>query len=181
MTLGDHVDTMALTVAYDPRKEFDRGTYEAGWAHTLEVYNEVERLADLMQELAVADAAMDAMGSVWAHLRDSTTVRLDSLQGEVSKGITAVHDMLWTPKDFVGYDHVTVRVMDVMYDAMPNLNEGATANDKRKLEIARDSIDEVEREVRSLMDGPWLALKTEAAKLEVTLENVLEGVKRTDE
>jgi hypothetical protein len=81
----------------------------------------------------------------------------------------------------VGYDHVTVRVMDVMYDAMPNLNEGATANDKRKLEIARDSIDEVEREVRSLMDGPWLALKTEAAKLEVTLENVLEGVKRTDE
>ena len=181
MTLGDHVDTMALTVAHDPRKQFDRGTYEAGWAHTLEVYNEVERLADLMQELAVADAAMDAMGSVWAHLSDSTTTTLDSLQSELGKGITAVHDMLWTPKDFVGYDHVTVRVMGLVYDAMPNLNEGATANDKRKLEIARAAIDKVEVEVRELMDGPWQALQEEAATLEVTFQGVLEGVKRTED
>ncbi|MDA0940312.1 MAG: hypothetical protein O2990_04860 [Bacteroidetes bacterium] len=181
MTLGDNVDTMALTVAHDPRKEFDRGTYEAGWAHTLEVYGEVERLADLMQELAVADAAMDAMGSVWAHMSDSTTTTLDSLQGEVSKGISAVHDLLWTPKDFVGYDHVTVRVMGLVYDAMPNLTEGATANDQRKLEIARNAIDKVEAKVRALMDGPWQALQEEAATLEVTFEGVLEGVKRSDD
>jgi hypothetical protein len=64
---------------------------------------------------------------------------------------------------------------------MPDLNEGATANDKRKLEIARTAIDKVEVEVRALMEGPWQALQEEAAKLEVTFEGVLEGVRRTDD
>ena len=181
MTLGENVDTMTVTVAHDPRTPFELGAYESGWSHTLEVYAEVERLSGLMQELAVADAAMGAMGAVWTHLSDSTTTSLDSLQSEMDKGIAAIHNRLWTPKDFVGYDHVTVRVMSLVYDAMPDLNEGATPNDKRKLEIAREAIDEVEAEVRELMEGPWQALLAEAATLQVTFEEVLQGVQRADD
>ena len=180
MTLGQHVDTMLMTVAHDPRIEFDNYIYQVGMAQSLEVYGEVERLAALMQELAVADAAMDAMGPVWELLSDSSTVTLDSLQSEISDGIEAIHDMLWTPKDFVGYDHVTIRVMSRLYNAMPNLDEGATANDKRKLDIAREAIDQVESKVRALMNGPWKELLVESEKLEVTFEGVLEGVQRNE-
>ena len=144
-------------------------------------YAQVTRLADLMQELAVADAALDAMDGVWAHLSDSTTAELDSLQSQVTEGIGSIHDMLWTPKDFVGYDHVTVRVMNQLYDAMPDLDEGATANAARKLEIATSAIDAVEEEVRALMDGPWQAMLSAARKVEVTVDGVLNGIQSQED
>ena len=143
--------------------------------------DEVERLAALMQELAVADAAMKAMSGAWRNLNDSTTTIVDSLHKEVAQGITAIHEMIWMPKDFVGYDHVTVRVMSLLYDAMPDIREGITANGERKLEIARKAIDEVEMEVRSLMDEPWRALLVAARDVEVTLDGMIEGVQRQEE
>ena len=181
MTLGSHVDTMVLTIEYDPRTTFNAEAYEAGRAQMLDAYVQVERLADLMQELAVADAAMDAMDGVWAHMSDSTTTGLDSLQTEVAQGIESIHDMLWTPKDFVGYDHVTVRVMGQLYDAMPDIQEGATANAARKLDIATLAIDAVEAEVRALMDGPWQDLLAAARKVEVTVDGVLDGIQNQED
>ena len=181
MTLGSHVDTMALIIEHDPRTTFNAEAYEAGRAQMLDAYVQVERLADLMQELAVADAAMDAMDGVWAHMSDSTTTELDSLQTEVAQGIESIHDMLWTPKDFVGYDHVTVRVMGQLYDAMPDIQEGATANASRKLDIATVAIDAVEAEVRALMDGPWQDLLAAARKVEVTVDGVLDGIQNQED
>ena len=134
-----------------------------------------------MQELAAADEVMDAMSRVWGHLGDSTTTVVDSLHQEVAEGITAIHDMIWMPEDFVGYDHVTVRVMSRLYDAMPDIREGATTNDQRKLDIARGAIDAIEIEVRALMDGPWSALKEAAREVDVTLDGVLDGVQRQDD
>ena len=181
MTLGSHVDTMALTIEHDSRTTFNAEAYEAGRAQMLDAYVQVERLADLMQKLAVAHAAMDAMDGVWAHISDSTTTELDSLQTEVAQGIESIHDMLWTPKDFVGYDHVTVRVMGQLYDAMPDIQEGATANAARKLDIATLAIDAVEAEVRALMDGPWQDLLAAARKVEVTVDGVLDGIQNQED
>ena len=70
--------------------------------------------------------------------------------------------------------------MSRLYNAMPNLDEGATANDKRKLDIAREAIDQVDSKVRALMNGPWKELLVESEKLEVTFEGVLEGVQRNE-
>ena len=181
LTLGTHVDSMAMTWVHDPRTVFDAVKHEEGVVQMKRAYAEMERLSDLMQELAAADEAMAAMSRVWAHLGDSTTTVVDSLHQEVAEGITAIHDMIWMPEDFVGYDHVTVRVMSRLYDAMPDIREGATANDQRKLEIARGAMDEIEAEVRSLMDGPWKALMEAAREVEVTLDGVLDGVQRQED
>ena len=64
---------------------------------------------------------------------------------------------------------------------MPDIREGATANDQRKLDIARGAVDAIEAEVPSLMDGPWSALKEAAREVEVTLDGVLDGVQRQDD
>ena len=181
LTLGAHVDSMDMMWVHDPRTAFDAAKHEEGVAQMKRTYVEVERLADLMQELAAADEAMDAMSRIWAHLGDSTTTVVDSLHQEVAEGITAIHDMIWMPEDFVGYDHVTVRVMSRLYDAMPDMREGVTANDQRKLDIARSAIDDIEAEVRTLMDGPWNALKEAAREVEVTLDGVLDGMQRQDD
>ena len=140
---------------------------------------EVVRLADLMHELAVAEEAMEAMASVWS-LLDSTE-DVDSLQTEMSKGIKDIREMLWTPKGFVGYDHVTVRVMDELYEAMPDLHEGATVTDERQLERATEAINRVQSEVEALMANTWSALKEAAASLPVTLEEVMEGVRSAED
>ena len=181
LTMGMHVDSMEMTWVYDPRTEFNDGTYLEGVSQMKRAQYEVERLAALMQELAVADAAMKAMSGAWRNLNDSTTTIVDSLHKEVAQGITAIHEMIWMPKDFVGYDHVTVRVMSLLYDAIPDIREGITANGERKLEIARKAIDEVEMEVRSLMDEPWRALLVAARDVEVTLDGMIEGVQRQEE
>ena len=181
LTLGNHVDTMTMTWSHDPRSEFDAVAYEAGKAHRALVDQEIKRLSNLMQELAVAQESMDAMAGVWSHLADSTTTTLDSLKGHVQDEILAIHDMLWTPEDFVGYDHVTVRVMDELYRAMPDLNEGATATDQRQLEIVRLAIDDVEAEVRALMSGAWQELLEASALVSISLEQVMEGLRSEDD
>ena len=89
--------------------------------------------------------------------------------------------MLWAPKDFVGYDHVTVRVMDRLYAAMPDMSEGKTENAERKLDLAKEAIDEVEEAVRTCMDGPWKALVEASSKLEVSVQDVWESLQRAEE
>ena len=99
----------------------------------------------------------------------------------MSEGINGIREMLWTPEDFVGYDHVTVRVMDELYQAMPDLHEGATATDERQLQRVRTAIDEVEAEVDALMSDTWAALKGAAESLPVTMEEVMEGVRSAED
>ena len=179
LTFGDHVGTMQLTWSDDPRTTFDGAAYASGKAHRKRVDAEVERLAGLMQELAVAEETMKAMASVWSLLDNTEDV--DSLQADMSEGIKDIHEMLWTPKDFVGYDHVTVRVMDELYQAMPDLHEGATATDERQLQRVKAAIDEVEAEVEALMADTWAALKGAAESLPLTLEEVMEGVRSAED
>jgi hypothetical protein len=42
-------------------------------------------------------------------------------------------------------------------------------------------MDEIEAEVRALMDGPWKALMEAAREVEVTLDGVLDGVQRQED
>ena len=179
LTFGTHVDTMQLTWSADPRTTFDWVAYASGKAHRKLVDDEVERLAGLMQELAVAEETMKAMTSVWSLLDNTEDV--DSLQAHMSGGIKDIREMLWTPQDFVGYDHVTVRVMDELYQAMPDLHEGVTATDERQLQIVKASIDKVEAEVNALMSGTWAALREAAEGLPVTIQEVMEGVRRAED
>ena len=179
LTLGTQVDTMQMAWSADPRTPFDQAAYASGKTHRKAVDAEVKRLAGLMQELAVAEETMKAMASVWARLQN--TEGLDSLQAAMTDGIKNIREMLWTPKDFVGYDHVTVRVMDELYQAMPDLHEGATATDQRQLQRVIGSIDQVEAEVKALMASTWAALQEAAESLPATLEEVMEGVSSADD
>ncbi|MEC8335739.1 MAG: hypothetical protein VXZ86_03110 [Bacteroidota bacterium] len=179
LTFGTHVDTMQLTWSADPRTTFDWVAYASGKAHRKLVDAEVERLAGLMQELAVAEETMKAMTSVWS-LLDSTE-DVDSLKANMSGGIKDIREMLWTPQDFVGYDHVTVRVMDELYQAMPDLHEGATATDERQLQRVKAAIDKVEVEVNALMSETWVALQEAAEGLPVTMQEVMEGVRSSED
>ena len=123
---------------------------------------------------------MESMDAVWSHLDDSTHVGLDSLTAQALEGIQEIQAMLWTPEDFVGYDHVTIRVMDQLYDAMPDVSEGDTPNARRKLEIARSAVDRVELAVQSWTDGPWQALMKEAQGMDVSLPQLYEAVRAKD-
>jgi hypothetical protein len=145
-----------------------------------EVQEEVDRLASLMQDLALARETVQAMESVWATQPDSLRAGVDSLSTQFTEGVSDIHDMLWTPEDFVGYDHVTVRVMGQVYDAMPDIQEGATPNAKRKLEVAREAIDEVEGAVEALMTEVWTLLLEEADKLSVSMQGVHDGLRQSE-
>jgi hypothetical protein len=143
-----------------------------------EVQEEISRLASLMQEVALAGETVQAMKPVWATQSDSLRAGVDSLSTQFTQGVIDIHDMLWTPEDFVGYDHVTVRVMGQVYDAMPDLQEGATPNAKRKLEVAQEAIDEVEEAVDRLMSDVWTLLLVEADKLSMSMQDVHDGMRR---
>ena len=95
-------------------------------------------------------------------------------------GIQEIQAMLWTPEDFVGYDHVTIRVMDQLYNAMPDVSEGDTPNARRKLEIATSAVDRVAEAVQVWTDGPWQALMEEAQGMDVSLPQLYEAVRGND-
>lgn len=180
LSMGNHSDTMRMTVDSDPRSPFDEERHARGVALRKESEGQVARLAKLMQQLAEAKLSMESMDAVWTHLDDSTTMGLDSLSAQALEGIEEIQAMLWTPEDFVGYDHVTIRVMDQLYDAMPDVAEGETPNARRKLEIATSAVDRVEVAVQDWTDGPWQALMEEAQGLDVSLPLLYEAVRGTD-
>jgi len=180
LSLGDHRDTVSMTLAADPRVPFDGERHAEGVALMTEVQEEVDRLASLMQDLALARETVQAMEPVWATQPDSLRTGVDSLSTQFTEGVSDIHDMLWTPEDFVGYDHVTVRVMGQVYDAMPDIREGATPNAKRKLEVARKAVDEVEEAVEALMTDVWTLLLEEADKLSVSMQGVHDGLRRSE-
>lgn len=180
LTLGDHRDTVSLTLAADPRVPFDGERHAEGVALMAEVQEEVGRLASLMQEVALARETVQAMEPIWATQSDSLRAGIDSLSTQFTEGVSDIHDMLWTPEDFVGYDHVTVRVMGQVYDAMPDIQEGASPNAKRKLEVARQAIDKVEEAVEALISDVWLLLLEEADKLSLSMQGVHDGLRQRE-
>jgi hypothetical protein len=124
---------------------------------------------------------MDAMEAVWSALPDSTTAQVDSLGGEVRSTIDAMHDALWTPKDFVGYDHVTERVMDVLYAAQPDLSEAPGPNSQRKLALARAQVDDMVAQVDALKQGLWQALMAAADEVQAGMDEVWQGIAAPNE
>jgi len=178
LELGSHKDSMSLTIHADPRVPYDQESWTQAQTHTRAVQQEVSRLADLMQEVAQAEEALGTMQALWSLMPDSLTGTVDSLAKEANKEISAIHDMLWTPKDFVGYDHVTVRVMDKLYGAMSSRSEAPTPNDLRKFRIAQDAIDEVETRVDSFMGGLWSSLLSASADMRRGLNEVWEDIRQ---
>ena len=71
--------------------------------------------------------------------------------------------------------------MDELYQAMPDLHEGAKATDERQLQRVRTSIDKVEAEVNALMSDTWAALQRAAESLPVTMKEVLDGVRSAED
>ena len=130
-----------------------------------------------MQELAVAEETMKAMASFG---RFGQHEDVDSLQATCPRASRTSGDAL-DAQDFVGYDHVTVRVMDELYQAMPDLHEGATATDERQLQRVKAAIDKVEVEVNALMSETWAALQRAAESLPVTMKEVLDGVRSAED
>ena len=179
LTFGTHVDTMQLTWSADPRTTFDWVAYASGKAHRKLVDDEVERLAGLMQELAVAEETMKAMTSVWSLLDNTEDV--DSLQAHMSGGIKDIREMLWTPQDFVGYDHVTERVMDVLYAAQPDLSKAPGPNSQRKLALARAQVDDMVAQVDALKQGLWQALMAAADEVQAGMDEVWQGIAAPNE
>ena len=95
--------------------------------------------------------------------------------------IDAMHDALWTPKDFVGYDHVTERVMDVLYAAQPDLSEPPGPNSQRKLALARAQVDDMVAQVDALKQGLWQALMAAADEVQAGMDEVWQGIAAPNE
>ena len=176
MSLGEEEAQINLPMRWDPRKPMSEADMAAARALAGEAQQEAARLAAAMQTVAAMNEAMDAMDAVWSALPDSTTAQVDSLRGEVRSAIDAMHDALWTPKDFVGYDHVTERIMDVLYAAKPDLSEAPGPNSRRKLALARAEVDDMLAQVDALKQVLWKELMAAADEVRAGMTEVWRGI-----
>ena len=181
MSLGEEEAQITLPMRWDPRDPMPEADMAAARALAKEAQDEAARLAAAMQTVAAMNEVLDAMEAVWSALPDSTTAQVDSLGGEVRSAIDAMHDALWTPKDFVGYDHVTERVMDVLYAAQPDLSEAPGPNSQRKLALARAQVDDMLAQVDALKQGLWQALMAAADEVQVGMNEVWQGIAAPNE
>ena len=181
MSLGEEEAQITLPMRWDPRDPMPEADMAAARALAKEAQEEAARLAVAMQTVAAMNEVMDAMEAVWSALPDSTTAQVDSLGGEVRSAIDAMHDALWTPKDFVGYDHVTERVMDVLYAAQPDLSEAPGPNSQRKLALARAQVDDMVAQVDALKQGLWQALMAAADEVQAGMDEVWQGIAAPNE
>ena len=158
LELGEEKVSIEMSMRWDPRVEWNEDAIAESRAFASEMQQEVAKLSESMQVLARMNRTMDAMESAWSALPDSLSAEVDSLASAVQSEITALHDELWVPKDFVGYDHVTERVMDVVYEAQADVFEVPSANALRKRELAVAEIDRIVKSVEALEAGVWADL-----------------------
>ena len=94
----------------DPRTVFNEADYDARWALLQEHQKVIEMAAKGMQQISSAQKTVELVNQQMVNVDDSLQAKLKKEGKRITDSLNALSELYMTPRDFVGYDHVTVRL-----------------------------------------------------------------------
>ncbi|HIA10926.1 MAG TPA: hypothetical protein EYN69_02505 [Flavobacteriales bacterium] len=169
LTYGEHSGSTMMKIVADPRENVP--------------VEDLKAKADLYDDwLRVVTAATNAFDRMKKMKKTVSSVngRLenveDTLKKEIKKegkAITRKADEIMgkymLAKDFIGYDHVTYRLMDYLVTSADYINSGKLKPSKTALnyfDFAKKEVQKVLDEVTALTDKEWAAYKEKVEKMD---------------
>lgn len=122
---GTHRNRDTITVHNDPRSTISPQQRTEQLQHLKKHMDMVQIATDGFNQLLDAQGVINRVQSDLEELpkEDQDTIRAKAK--EISKEISRLQEMFMTPKGFEGYDHVTVRLNDMLYESYTYLGEAA--------------------------------------------------------
>jgi photosystem II stability/assembly factor-like uncharacterized protein len=158
MELGQNRSSQELVIRPDPRVPFDGVAAGVAFEHVQSLAETIATADAALQFVAKAFKVIDAVSPSWSHLSSSERDSLNEITDSLRTALREVQEMWTLPSDFKGYDHVTRRMSDDLWNAMGLVEEGHIpgANAIRAAQVAEDQALKLESAVDDVYDGIWL-------------------------
>ena len=147
LAYGEYSGTTSIKVRSDPREEVSIEDLKKR-ALTYDVLQvKIKVLTEAFNRLKEVNKTTEKVNEQLENLEDSVQKNLRKQGGDISKKVDELMDLFIKSKDFVGYDHVSVRLMDRVWTAMDYIKSGSGVPSITTL----DYIKRTEKEMQSVL------------------------------
>ncbi len=155
---GPWADSNSVEILPDPRTPFDSEAYEA----QLQLYSELGKIVNearlVFEGLRSMKESVLRVNSSIELLPDSTKEALRDRGKEILDSVKTLMALYMTPDDFTGYDHVSIRLNNLLYSAARYVQsaEGKPGENARNaVRIAEKKTKEAARRYQNLRNTAW--------------------------
>lgn len=160
LAYNGHETSGTMMVTFDPRSSWDQEGYNARKA-LLEQHNKVIDLARMgLLRLGEAEKTISLVNSQAVNANDSAQAKLKKEGKRLNDSLQVLIEYYRTPQDFVGYDHVTVRLSDRLSQARSYIGSSEGAPNQMALlsyEQAKAETERVIEEINAFFETEWKA------------------------
>lgn len=156
-------DSTTVTVLPDPRIEVNSAALEAKYAAVAELEKMITAETAAFNRLKTAKKTI---GRINGQLGNAEKATKDTIQKQgkmLMDSIKLMQELFLTPKDFEGYDHVTIRLNNLLSTAFSFVRSSAGKmgeNGEHAMRAARARLEEVLARVNALFDTQWPAYRS---------------------
>lgn len=121
---GENEATKEIVIKPDPRLAFDEAGFDARTELYLQHQKTIVSATVGFNRLKDAQIIINTVNEMMVNADDSTKKLIAAAGEKVNDSIKSIMKLYTTPKDFVGYDHVTVRLNNKLQTATSYLTNG---------------------------------------------------------
>ena len=171
LTYGAYSGSTTVNVTKDFREDVsDEDLKAKGDAHQA-LMHETELATACFQRLKDINKVVSRVNQHLENLEvDSVKEDIEKSGEEITKKTGKLMDLFLEPEDFEGYDHITLRIMDMLWTAADYIESSKGAPTKTATDYSAYAIEELHKivaKVNKLVAEDWTAYqkKVEAAKV----------------
>jgi len=173
LTYGDYSGSTKIKVAKDLREDVSeadlkvKGDAHQALMHEAELATaSFERLKDINKTVARVNKHLQNLEA------DSVRKDIEKAGEAITKKTSELINLYLEPEDFVGYDHITLRIMDVLWTAADYIESSKGAPTQTALDYSSYAIEELYKvvaRVNKLVAEDWAAYQKKVEAVEVSL------------
>lgn len=171
--------TGELTLLADPRTENSLGQYEAQLALVEQHLKVVRAATQGFDQLMDMERQIERVAALVGEGKDTAMGALRTLGNALKDSIKAIQSLVMVPRDLVGYDHVTVRLADRLWQTMGYIT-GAESwpNQMAEWSYRQTEVEtkKVLRRINGLCKGPWAVYVRAVEEAELALAKQMKTI-----
>lgn len=157
---GDYEAMQTVKISADPRSDWSDEGYNARLALLKKHQNTIRVASKGMEQLLEAQKIIGIVNQNMLHSDDSTQSELKKEGQRLADSIKTLQGLYTLPADFVGYDHVSIRLNDRLGNAKSyilNSENGPSQMAKLSYEQAKTETQKVLDQINAFFEKEWVA------------------------
>ncbi|MBL4578541.1 MAG: hypothetical protein JKX74_08715 [Flavobacteriales bacterium] len=180
LTYGDYSGSTSIEIAKDIREDVDEAGLKARAAAQQALMDQAELATKTFNRLKEITKIVSTINKHIENLEvDSVKKDIKKSGGEITKKVAKLKNLYMQPEDFVGYDHVTVRLMNILWTAADYIRSCKGAPTKTATDYAAYAVVELHKvvdKVNKFIAEDWAEYQKKVEAIEVSLFKTYEPI-----